>query len=359
MKVEFKKKFHIGSFFFNATAREADHQKLARHIINLNQQNSIQDIIHEVSVNLKELLNYRQYAFVLKRKTGIDVWLDSRMYSKSLESVLMEDFRLDSETAINYLNHTFHNDEEEHSFNLENLVTYDLSEGTCQAKIYMLPNLNTPSYNNDVVCMLLKSTGIALAKQMNIEQLTNVATRDPLTECYNRREFEIQMNKAIAHAKSYRTPLSIFMFNIDHFKTVNDTYGTQAGDAVLKEVSSLVQANIRNNDVLARYSGEQFIVILPSTEKRQGMEIADRLRQEIENIVTKADSHDICVTASFGIASLNTSYKKTDSSDMLSLIEDADSMMYKAKLNGSNTVMPGLLQLCNSSQARVALTGTI
>lgn len=356
MKAEFKKKFQIWSLFLNVIAREADHKKLTRYIINLNQQNSIQDIIHEVSACLKELLNYRLFAFVIKRKTDIDVWLDPRMYRKSLESVLIEDFRLHSESAINYLNHTFHNDEKELPFNLENLVSYDLSEGICQAKVYMLPNRNTQSYNDDAVYILLKSTGIALAKQINIEQLTNTATLDPLTGCYNRREFESQMNKAIDSAKRYKTPLSIFMFDIDHFKKVNDTYGHQAGDSVLKVVSNLVQTNIRSNDIMARYGGEEFIVILPSTGRREGMELADRLRQKIENTVTKTDSHDIYVTASFGFASLEPSYKKSDSSDMLNLIEDADSMMYKAKLNGRNTVMPGLLQLCNSSQTTAAST---
>ncbi len=361
MNVELKKQFQMGSSIFKPIKEEADHKKLARHIIKLNQQNSIQDIIHEASVYFKSLFSYSQFAFAIKGKTGIDVWLDldPRMDRKSFESVLIQDFHLYGESAINYRNHTFGNDEEAYSLNVKNHISYNLSEGICQARIYIFSKLNTQSYQDDIIDMLLKSTGIALAKQMNIEQLVRVATRDPLTECYNRREFERQMEKTITSANCYKTPLALIMFEIDHFNKINDAYGKQVGDEVLKEVSHLVQTNIRNDDGLARYSKTEFIAILPSTEKREGMEIADRLRKKIENYVSKTGFHNICVTASFGISRLDVSHKKKGSSQRMSLVEDAASMMHKAKLNGRNTVMPGLLQLCNSSQATAALTGTI
>lgn len=348
MKVELTKLFHILPFFLTAAARETDHRKLTRHIINLNQQNSTQGIIHEVSVCLKEILNYRLFAFVIQRDRGIDVWLDPRMYRKSLESVLMEDFRLHSDSAINYMNHTFHPDEKEQELTLESLVSYDMNEKNCQARIYMLPDRNTPSHHDEIVHMLLKSAGIALSKQINIDQLTDAATLDPLTGCYNRREFENQIKKAIASAKRHQLPLSLFMFDIDYFKKVNDTYGHQAGDEVLKEISKLMKENIRSNDMLARYGGEEFVAILPSTEKREAMELADRLRQKIENIVIKTTSHRIRITASFGVAGLAPSCKMPETAYMDSLIEEADSMMYKAKLNGRNTVMPGLIQISNT-----------
>ncbi|MBF0202826.1 MAG: GGDEF domain-containing protein [Desulfamplus sp.] len=347
MKVEFTKLFQILPLFFNAYARNADHKKLTGHIIKLNQQNSVQGIINEMSVCLKEILSYRLFAFVIQRDIGIDVWLDPRMYRKSLESVFMQDFKLSGESEINYLNHTFDNDEKEYEFSLENLVSYELSEEKCQGKIYMLPNNDMPDYHDDIVEMILKSTGLALSKQINIEQLINAATLDPLTGCYNRREFEAQMRKNIAVAKRYRSNLSLFMFDIDHFKKVNDTYGHQAGDAVLQRVSSIVKNNIRTEDILARYGGEEFIAILPSTGKREAMELADRLRQQIEKEIIVTESGTIRVTASFGITSYESSreysYEQSDSEDMLHLIENADTMMYKAKHNGRNTIMPGLV----------------
>jgi len=346
MKVEFTKLFKILPFFFNAAARSADHEKLTRHIINLNQQTSVQGIINEMALCLKEIRNYRLFASAIKRDSGIDVWLDPRMYRKSLESVFIQDFNLKGESEINYMNHTFQNDEQEDEFSLENLVSYTLYEAKCQGKIYILPDRNMPEYQDDIVDMILKSTGLALSKQINIEQLTNAATLDPLTGCYNRREFEEQMVKNIASAKRHKTPLSLFMFDIDHFKRVNGTYGHQAGDAVLNIISGIVKNNMRTGDILSRYGGEEFIAILPSTGKREAMELADRLRQKIENETITTESGAIKVTASFGIASLSISSQRPDSEEMLKLIENVDAMMYKAKLNGRNTIMPGLIQLC-------------
>ncbi len=347
MKVEFTKLFQILPLFFSAAVNRADHKKLAKHIINLNQQNSVEAIINQMAVCLKDILNYRLFAFVIQRKSGVDAWLDPRMYKKSLESVVIQDFNLSGAFEINYLNHTFDSDEKEQQFSLENLVSYTLDEDMCHGKIYMLISRKMSSYHDDIVAIILKSTGVALSKQINIEMLTNAATIDPLTGCYNRREFEVQMRKNISRAKRENSTLSVFMFDIDYFKKINDTYGHQAGDIVLQKVSETVRNNIRTGDILARYGGEEFIAILPSTGKREAMELAERLRHKIEEQVIITDTGDIVnVTASFGISSINPSYKRQDSVDMLHLIEEADSMMYKAKRNGRNSIMPGLIHLC-------------
>ncbi len=356
MKATFKAFFNILPFFFSVSKRNADHEKLTEHIINLNQQNSVQGIINEMALCLKNILNYRLFAFVIQRKLGVDVWLDPSMYKKSLESVFIQDFYLSSESQINYLNHTFNNDEKEHQFDLENLESYIINEENCRGKIYMLTNQPMLAHHDNIVSIILKCTSLALSKQINIDTLTNAATTDPLTGCYNRREFEEQISKSIASAKRQQKNLSILMFDIDHFKKVNDVYGHQAGDAVLQKVSCVVKNNIRSGDILARYGGEEFIVVLPLTGKREAIELADRLRETIEEQVIITESATIKVTASFGIASLNPSYERPDSVDMLKLIEDADSMMYKAKVNGRNTVMPGLIHLCPPIEKA---TGTI
>ena len=257
-------------FFFRSVAREADHKKLTRHIIELNQENSIQGIIQRVSACLKNILNYRLFAFVIQNKNGIDVWLDPRMYRKSLETVLMKDFHLPTDSAITYLNTNIDHDTCEQQFDLDHLVSYDLYEGHCIGKIYMLPHRNTPLHHDEIVHMLLKSAEIALSKQMNINELTSAATRDPLTGCYNRREFDQQIENAVASSKRHNTDLSLFMCDIDHFKHVNDTYGHQAGDVVLKKVADLIQQNMRTHDIFARYGGEEFIAVLPATEKKRG-----------------------------------------------------------------------------------------
>ncbi len=332
------------SILFNAASRQSDHQRLTQYIVALNQKKEPESIISEVSLCLKDILNYRLFAFVIKTSKGIDVWLDPRMYKKSLESIVIQDFNIQDKEQINYLNHSFHPGEKEKRYSLNNLISYDLNEECCQAKLYMLPSQSLSAFHDEMVNIILTSTGIALSRQMSIEQLTNAAVLDPLTGCYNRRELENQINRTIANAKRQKNQLSIFMFDIDHFKHVNDTYGHQTGDLVLKEIAALVKDNIRTGDMLTRYGGEEFIAVLPDTNKQEAIELADRIRRKIGQKKIKTLKDSLSVTASFGVAALSPD------TDMSALIHDADTMMYKAKLSGRNTVMPGLIKICSASQ---------
>ncbi|HKK90491.1 MAG TPA: GGDEF domain-containing protein, partial [Desulfobacteraceae bacterium] len=113
-----------------------------------------------------------------------------------------------------------------------------------------------------------------------------------------------------------------------------------AGDEVLREITRLIQTNIRAEDILARYGGEEFLVILPETGKKEAMELADRLRKRIAKKPIKTEKETMRITASFGVAA------HTPNTSMDQLIQEADTMLYKAKLNGRNIVMPGLIKLC-------------
>lgn len=338
------------SALFGTAARQSDHRRLTQYIVTLNQKENPREIISEASLCLKDILDYRLFAFVIRKETGIDVWLDPRMYKKSLESVIIKDFSITDTADINYMNHQFHADEAEWEYSMENLVSYDLMEENCQAKIYMLPNRTLLNYHDEIVNIILKSTGVTLSRQMNIARLTDAAALDPLTGCYNRREFENQIQRSVADATRHKKALSVFMFDIDHFKRVNDTYGHPAGDKVLKEIAALVNRNMRRGDTLSRYGGEEFIAILPETDKQKAMELADRLRKKIAALKIEANTGVIKVTASFGVAQL---HHHTEGSR---LIQDADCMLYKAKRNGRNTVMPGLIKICpqKASDARIA-----
>lgn len=332
----------IFSTLFGLSAKQIDNnsRRLIQYIIALNKKKNPNEIITEASLCLKDIVNYRLFAFAIKKENKIDIWLDPRMYKSSLESIIISDFALKDKTRINYLNHSFDADEQEKKFAMKNLVSYDLIEEDCHAKIYMVPGHTMLTCHDDMVGIILKSTGIALSRQMNIAELADAASLDPLTGCYNRREFETQINRNIASAIRHKTQLSVFMLDIDYFKKVNDTYGHQAGDQVLKSITSLVKDNIRTDDILARYGGEEFMVILPRTGKREAMELADRIRCKIEKKPVKTTEYSIRVTASFGVASL------TKNTDTKGLIKTADTMLYKAKLNGRNTVMPGLMKIC-------------
>lgn len=327
------------SIFFRLAGKRADHEKLTRHIVAINQQKSTTDIINKAALCLKETLDYRLFAFVIKKEKTVDIWLDPRMYKKSLEKVIVADFKLADKKGLNYLNHTFHPGEDGPSFDLADLVYYELNEKDFTARIYMLPQKRIGTRHDDIVTLILQGSCAALLRQAKIEVLKDAAVIDPLTGCYNRREFENQLKRNIAGATRHRNPLSIFMFDLDHFKRINDTWGHPAGDKVLREVVGRVQRNMRTGDILARYGGEEFIAILPETGKIKAMELADRLRKKIATNPVTFGGEQIKVAASFGVAELD------QRADMSHFIQDADAMLYKAKLNGRNTVMPGLIKV--------------
>ncbi len=161
------------------------------------------------------------------------------------------------------------------------------------------------------------------------EQIRFFATTDSLTGIANRREFTRIMESEIDRVKRYGSPLSLIMYDLDHFKRVNDTFGHDVGDEVLKTVSRLVRENIRSIDVQGRWGGEDFMVLLPQTDMITANKVAEKLRQIIEQYqFDKAGQ----VTASFGI----TQFAPQD--DIDSLAKRADEALYRAKTSGRNRV---------------------
>jgi len=331
------------SMIFNAAKKQADHKKLAQHILLLNKKQSSVDIISEVALCLKDILNYRLFAFVMKKDAGVDVWLDPRMYKKTLEDIILKDFGIENKDGLNYLNHKFYEDEPTMSFDMKALLYYEITEENLSFRLYMLAQKPLSIYHDEIVNLILQGASGALSRQMKMENLRDAAAIDSLTGCYNRREFENQLNRNISGAIRHQTKLSVFMFDLDHFKEINDTYGHPAGDKVLKEVSAMVQQNMRTGDILARFGGEEFIAILPETDKIKAMELADRLRVKISRKVIVHGDDKITVTASFGVSEMDRN------ADMGKIIQDADTMLYKAKLNGRNTVMPGIIKIVSDN----------
>jgi diguanylate cyclase (GGDEF)-like protein len=333
--------------FRTAAQQRADaHNKLSRHIVALNKKSSSTEIINEVADCLKEILGYRLFAFVVRKDAGMDVWLDPRMYKNALEDTIIKDFPTLSRADLTYLNHTFEPEEHHEPLDLDNLVHYDLAEDNCQARLYMMPEKGITRFHDEVVHLILQSSAAALSKQIQMENLRHAAVLDPLTGCYNRREFETQLRRHAATAARHNSRLSVFMLDLDHFKSINDTHGHLCGDQVLREVSRLVRNSMRQGDILARYGGEEFIAILPETDRAKAMELANRLRIKISHLRIPFNQTPIQVTASFGVAEL------IPNADISRVIDDADTMLYKAKRNGRNTVMPGLIKVCPPREAQ-------
>jgi two-component system cell cycle response regulator len=165
------------------------------------------------------------------------------------------------------------------------------------------------------------------------EEIYRLTTIDGLTQISNKRHFLETLEREIARGQRYRRPLSLVMFDLDHFKTINDTFGHLAGDYVLKQLASAVKQRIRREDVFARYGGEEFAIVLPEISIGPALTLAEKIRQLVERHEFRFEKTKIAVTISVGVAS-------TDDRDLDSetLIKLADEYLYAAKAGGRNQV---------------------
>jgi two-component system, cell cycle response regulator len=160
------------------------------------------------------------------------------------------------------------------------------------------------------------------------------AVTDPLTGLYNRRYLDAHMNSAVARAATTGQPVCMLVFDIDHFKAVNDTYGHDAGDDVLRHFADRLRLGVRGIDLVARYGGEEFVLIMPETDKGFAGTVAERLRTDVEKVVFSTRSGArIPVTVSIGLAE----WQSGDSVE--SLFRRADEALYAAKRAGRNRVV--------------------
>jgi two-component system, cell cycle response regulator len=166
------------------------------------------------------------------------------------------------------------------------------------------------------------------------EEIYRLTTIDGLTQVYNKRYFLETLEREIGRAQRYRRDLSLIMFDIDHFKQVNDTYGHLAGDYVLKQLAVVIKSRIRREDILARYGGEEFAIVLPEIDNHNSMQFGEKIRRLTERAVFRFEDTDIPVTVSVGVASL-----KAELQDPLEFIKMADDNLYQAKSEGRNKVI--------------------
>jgi diguanylate cyclase (GGDEF)-like protein/PAS domain S-box-containing protein len=161
------------------------------------------------------------------------------------------------------------------------------------------------------------------------EELTLLATRDPLTSCLNRRSFFNQLNTAWKAAHTHARPLACAMVDIDQFKAVNDAHGHGTGDLVLQQVSTLLRTGAREHDLVCRYGGEEFCIVMPETDLERALELMEGVRQRIAT--TRCENLD--VTVSVGVSAL-----ELGAPDPRDLLEQADKSLYMSKRNGRNRV---------------------
>lgn len=168
-----------------------------------------------------------------------------------------------------------------------------------------------------------------------LRQLYDASVTDSLTGAHNREHFDTQLRSELSYARRHGTDVALVLFDVDHFKRVNDNFGHQAGDQVLMQIATTVRNTVRSEDVFARYGGEEFALVLRGIDVEGAGAVADRLRERIGAIKVTTEKGPVSITVSAGCSSLLSADDKTPDA----LIASADRRLYAAKHAGRNRVV--------------------
>jgi diguanylate cyclase (GGDEF)-like protein/PAS domain S-box-containing protein len=211
--------------------------------------------------------------------------------------------------------------------NYNNVITNKKKNG----ELYYVDTSITPIDDKYTRTKNFVATAKDVTIQMKLEKkLENLATTDSLTQIYNRYKINAEIELHIARAKRNNTPFSVLMFDIDHFKAVNDKYGHYVGDVVLKDLTHVIEKNIREVDSFGRWGGEEFMLVLDNASKNEAVSVAQKIRRTVE--ATPMSGH-YKITVSIGVSQYRISEQKS------TLLERVDQALYEAKEGGRNQVV--------------------
>jgi two-component system, cell cycle response regulator len=179
--------------------------------------------------------------------------------------------------------------------------------------------------------VIAMQAGDALLRARLFDETERLATTDGLTGLVNHRTFQARLDEHLLAAERYGKKLSLLLCDIDHFKSVNDTYGHPVGDQVLRAVARTLANEARGTDVVARYGGEEFAVVMPETDTGGALVIAERIRERVGALVLETEQGPLRVTMSLGVATF-----PDDAARKAGLVERADGCLYHAKRHGRN-----------------------
>lgn len=223
---------------------------------------------------------------------------------------------------------------------VEDLEAFSNVELECQTKdgqVVWLQISGVAFYDDKGTYAGYRGAAMSITDRKKTEaELTRLATTDSLTGLNNRRRFMESAETEFTRSQRYDRPLSLFIMDIDHFKTVNDTYGHDVGDVVLRALSETTLRALRNADTLGRIGGEEFGAILSETNEEAALEVAERVRTSVEQSRIPTNAGELQITISLGVACL-----RPDTKDLQELLKRADVALYKAKQSGRNRVSVG------------------
>ncbi len=250
--------------------------------------------------------------------SNIDSWLDYVFQIRAIEllsislfgvliSILISKFiSLNMQKNFKVFNDFFYKAAHDLQKIDENLLKYQEFKELAKSVNYMIDNYSEQK------------------KRLEIE-----ATTDPLTKIANRLKFDTVFSEYSELSKRYGDSLSLILFDVDNFKMINDTFGHKVGDNVLIALAKLVNKEVRKSDIFARWGGEEFVILAPQADLKQAMNLAEKLRETIENYNFPEIGK---LTCSFGVAEYKKGYSLKD------LVKEADDALYKAKRGGKNRV---------------------
>ncbi|MBV1911408.1 MAG: diguanylate cyclase [Kangiellaceae bacterium] len=220
------------------------------------------------------------------------------------------------------------------NFSIKSAVAIPLSYGNKIMGVVYLDHCSEINHFNETQNDFIRSLQIHASTALKSTIHYSQAITDDLTGLYTRKYFEKRIRQTMEQSLRYNSQCSLLLLDIDHFKAINDTYGHNCGDEVLKAVSQLLTDSARKSDVVGRLGGEEFVFLLSETNELGAIQYAERLRTDIANLVIRHESVEVSITASFGIASYHSRLGTME----YKFIEEADQAMYLAKKAGRDRV---------------------
>ena len=225
------------------------------------------------------------------------------------------------------------------SFTTRSIICVPMSfRGKTIGVIELINSFTEATFNDEdliILSAIADFAAIALQNARNYQKVNDLVITDDLTGLFNAKHFHSVLDAELERAKRYETELSLVFFDLDHFKSVNDTYGHLVGSRTISEVGRLIKKRIRVSDLGARYGGDEYVVVLPNTGPEGALAMAFNLREMIKNHSFLSDDGDIIhVTASFGVATF-----PRDAANKIDLIKAADAFMYDAKEGGRDGIV--------------------
>jgi diguanylate cyclase (GGDEF)-like protein len=188
---------------------------------------------------------------------------------------------------------------------------------------------------NTTLHLFSRSMGLALNNALIHSKFQRLAAYDGLTNIYNRRFGMTRLQEDFGRASREQSALSVVMVDIDHFKNINDNYGHLVGDKAIMLIASILKKTLRDGDIVVRYGGEEFLMILQGASSKDAAEVSERIRHKVEDSTLNVGEQQIGMTVSIGVCG----YPETNVADEVSLIDKADQALYHAKQTGRNRVV--------------------